>query len=1230
VRIKSLQIHGFKSFVEKTVFAFEPGITGIVGPNGCGKSNVVDAMRWCMGEQSPRRLRGKGMEDVIFAGAEGRAPVGMAEVVLSFDNSDGAAPPAFAAYAEIQVARRIYRTGESEYLINKVPCRLRDVQDFFRDTGIGTKGYTIVEQGQIAGIVSAKPEERRYLIEEAAGISKYKARRREAESKIEATEGNLLRVNDVLSEIRRQIGSIERQARKAARYKRLRETQRLLDLSLCADERRDLVQGVADAQARLAERRDRATALETRLAERELALERERLELAERERVLSQGNEVLVRLRGEIKELESRIGYERREREALAEMNAARSEELARLREQREAAEGEARDATAELERLEAALEAEAAAIAAAQAEAQAAAEAVRRLEREREAASTALVDVATRVARHEDRLAAREERRAEIDRRLRSADEGLEIGRSESAAARSEEDQIAVGLRNLLAERDRAMERLRAAQARFEAAQAEARAAQERLHGARDLRERRSARLASLHEVVERREDLGAAARHLLERDAAEREGFGLRALVRDVLEADPEVERAVEAVLAERAEALVVERAEGALAALEALRVAAAGRGVFVAPPRDEGPGGFVPLGEPLLGRVRARAGFEPVARTLLSGVNLVPDLREALAVYGAHPPCTFVTPIGDVLSPDGVLRGGGESVASGLLSRVREVRELEQEVAALDSEVVAREAARRAAEVALATASDELENARSRQQTSLLAVASHEKDLERMRERVKVLGVAQEGRRAERSQLLAEADGLVSEGERLQGQLADALRERGERQAALEALVARGGSAGRELARLEAALSARRVEHAGRVAQRDRLQQARRSAEAQLAETASWIERRESEIAAAEGRREALAASAREAETHLAARLRDEETARSSHDEKREAYERAAETLRGAEGEVRALRADAGACREEAGQLELAARERELHLEHLEQAVRERWAVELASWTPPVLEAAPEEPAAAAATGEGAPVEEAAQEEGQPEAAGDVAAAAAEEEPALTPRAAAELAALPREERRTRLDDVRRRIEALGEVNLGAIEEHEELAERFRFLSEQKNDLESTLASLREAIQRINRTSRKRFRETFEAVNERFQQNFPRLFRGGKALLQLTEEEDVLDAGIDIVAQPPGKRLQNVNLLSGGEKTLTAVALLVSVFQVHPAPFFLLDEVDAALDDANVGRFNEIVRELAKGSQFLLITHNKRTIEIADLLYGVTMEEKGVSKLVSVELH
>jgi chromosome segregation protein len=1227
LRIKSLQITGFKSFVDRTRFDFKPGITGIVGPNGCGKSNVVDAMRWAMGEQSPRRLRGKGMEDVIFAGSDSRAPIGMAEVVLSFDNAEGTAPPAFAAYSEIQIARRLYRSGESEYLINKVPCRLRDVQDFFRDTGIGTRGYTIVEQGQIAGIVSAKPEDRRYLIEEAAGIGKYKARRQEAERKIEATEGNLVRVNDVLGEIRRQIGTIERQAKKAARYKRLRESQRLLELSLAADERAELAGQREAATRRHVQVRDEATALDARVAERELALEQGRLELAERERVLSADTEVLVGLRGAIKELESRIGYETRERAALAEMNAARQEELARLAEQLSAARAEAERARAERVALEGALDAEAGAIADAEGAVRAAEESVRELERERDLASGHLVQALTRVARAEDRLAALADRHAAIDRRLRSADAEIEVTGSEETRAAAEEDAIAEGLRNLLAERERLMEAARGASARAEGSAREARAASERLRDARELRETRRARLASLREVIERREDLGAAARHVLEQDESARAAIGLRALARDVLQVDRELEAAVEAVLADRAEALVVGDLSGALAGVEMLHGAAAGRAVFVAAlPDDAGASGFVPLGEPLALRVRAREGFESVVRRLLGGVNLVADLREVLAVYGGgRIPATFVTPRGDLLTPDGVVRGGEGGAGSGLLTRVREVRELEEEMAVLEADVAMRESARAGAEAAAAQAADELENLRSRHHTAALAVANHEKDLERAKERVKTLGVAQESRVAERGGLLAEVERLAAEREQLERGLEEGRRERLERQNALEALGLRVGSASRDLAREQATLSGRRVEHATRVEKRDALRDAERRAEGSLRETSVWIERREAEIAHAEARRETLAATVADAESELAQRLRDEEEARTSSEAKREAYEREAEAVRALEAEARTLRTDAAARREEAGRCELGLRELELRLQHLEDGVRERWNLDLASWAPPRLEDVVDEapPAVAHGEEEGGPVAELAEAEAEAAAPGD-------EEPALTPRAAAELVRLPRAERETRLADVRRRVEALGEVNLGAIEEHEELAERFRFLTEQKTDLETTLASLRAAIQRINRTSRRRFRETFEAVAARFSENFPRLFRGGKATLSLTEEEDVLEAGIEIMASPPGKRVVNVNALSGGEKTLTAVALLVSVFQVRPSPFFLLDEVDAALDDANVGRFNEIVRELSKESQFLVVTHNKRTIEIADILYGVTMEEKGVSKLVSVELH
>jgi chromosome segregation protein len=1233
LRIKSLELNGFKSFGDKTVLRFEPGITAVVGPNGCGKSNVVDAMRWSMGEQAPRRLRGKSMEDVIFGGSEGRSAVGLAEVTLTLDNSDGAGPAEFASYSEIRIARRLYRSGESEYLINGTACRLRDVQDFFRDTGIGTKGYTIVEQGRIAEIVSARPDERRVIIEEAAGIGKYKARRREAESKIQSTEQNLLRVNDVLAEIRRQIGSIERQARKAARYKRFRESLRVLDLSLAADDHADLLAAIEDAERKLRALRDESTRLESRLAERELAIQERRLELSECERVLSRGNEGLLALRTDIKHHESRIDFGRRERESLAETIAARTQELEGLGQQLRSHEAEALETGDELRAVEHAVESEQEVLANAEAEARGGRERLRALEAEREVANAAVVERLTAIARAEDRLAAIDDHAAQLDARLRSTDAELEVGQSEATRAGTEQRALEEGLRNLLAERDRLMGLVREALDADERATARERGATTRLAELRERRETRRARLASLREVVERREDVGAGTRHLLGRDEEERRALGVRGLLRDVLEADRDVETAVEAVLAERAEAIVVDRAEGAVSALERLRSARAGRGIFVSlpPPQPEALG-IVPLGQPLLERVRPRPGYEGLARALLGGVNLVEGLREVIEVYGAgRLPATFVTLQGDVLAPDGTVRGGdrasGEPAAAGLLGRVREIRDLEAEVAALEAAVEAQQAEQEQAAAARAQASDELENLRNRHHTAALAVANHEKDLERTQERVKTLGESQEGRVAQRSAWLAERDALGEERSRLGDQLEHARVDRGARQREVEELGLRSGSATRELSRLETIATERRVEHAGRAEKRDRLRVAIERVTAAARETREWIGRREREIAAAESRREELAGSIRDSEAVLAKLLEQEEQARASNDAKREAYERVAASLSELDEAARGLRGEVAASRERIGAAELAVRETELRLGHLGDSIREKWEVDLATWVPPRLE--PESP--------GEPVEPPEPEvAGAPGAAAERDAADAEDgegaavDATREARANAELARLPREERAARLTELRDKLQSLGEVNLGAIEEHEELNERFRFLSEQKADLDGTLASLRDAIARINRTSRKRFRETFEAVSKRFSENFPRLFRGGRASLSLTESEDVLEAGIDIMAMPPGKRLQNVNLLSGGEKTLTALALLVAVFQVRPSPFFLLDEVDAALDDVNVERFNEMVRELADDSQFVVITHNKRTIQVADCLYGVTMEQKGISKLVSVHLH
>ncbi|MFP6655190.1 MAG: AAA family ATPase, partial [Myxococcota bacterium] len=584
LRIKSLQLHGFKSFVDKTVFSFDEGMTAVVGPNGCGKSNVVDAIRWVMGEQSALRLRGKGMDDVIFAGAENRPPIGMAEVVLTFDNADGKAPAAYSTYREVEIARRLYRSGESEYLMNKQPSRLKDVHDFFRDTGIGIRGYTIVEQGKVAEIVSAKPEERRGLIEEAAGISKYKARRREAESKMRSTEQNLDRVNDVLGEIRRQISSLERQAKKAARYKRLQETQRVLELSLAADERARLLAEVDRESASLSALSNEMSVLETQLAERELAAQEHRIQLTEAEKALSGGAEKLYSLRSDIKTLEGRIEFARRERDTLETSSSSRCEELAQRGEQLVVVERELQGATEELELLERGLEQEQTAIENAEREVATTQESLRQLELQRDAQNAAHVELLTSIARHEDRAAHLADRQSAIDLRMRGVDADVEAKQSEATLAGTEQSNLEEGLRNLLSERDRLQDQLRDAMRRHEQAKLALKEAvvgeQEAVKRAQTTR----ARFDSLREVVESRQDIGTGARHLLEGGESVSVRFGLRGLVRELLEAAPDVERAVEAVLGERADAIVIDESEGALAALETLRAESAGRGVFV----------------------------------------------------------------------------------------------------------------------------------------------------------------------------------------------------------------------------------------------------------------------------------------------------------------------------------------------------------------------------------------------------------------------------------------------------------------------------------------------------------------------------------------------------------------------------------------------------------------------------------------------------------------------
>jgi chromosome segregation protein len=1174
LRIRSLELVGFKSFGDRTVFAFDRGISAILGPNGCGKSNVIDALRWVMGEHNPRHLRGRDMQDLIFAGTEKKPAVGMCEVVLTLDNSDGLAAPPYGAYSEIQVGRRLYRSGESEYVINKVPVRLRDVLDFFLDTGVGTRGYTIVEQGQIAELVSSKPEERRVIFEQAAGIGKYRQRRKETESKLKSTEQNLLRVNDILVELRRQIASLDRQAAKANRYKKLRTQLRDLELVVARESWLRDSAALAALQSELDALRATGVGLDARAGRADADLESMRRAHLDHERELGRASEALYQVRSAIQTLESRIGYERREREGLVSLADERELEL-RERELRLSGDSATlHDTLARLAEVEARLHADEGELARRDLELREHAERLASAQGRREALHARLVELSGDEASVQAAAERLDERRGELESRLRETEEGLEESALEVESLHTDELGLEGRLRAGLAEQDEFGRQLAEQLRAHEREREQQRQLTQELERARERLQHASAQLESVREI-EKRETLRASA--LLERLPARERGH-VTGLLATSIHAEDGLETAVEAVLAARLEGLLVESTGSALELLRHLREQGVGRAT-VLPLRagaDGSDSGFVPMGRPLAEFVTAEPASAALVARLLRDVYLVDDLAQPIERFGAaSPPAIFVTRAGEVLDRSGALTGG-LGAPPGALSRAGEIRRLASELAELEP-LCARLAGNLVETSARVDALlREIDNTRNRRHTAELAVVNVEKDLERMRERGKLAQQSLEQQRTGRQSLLASLEQVFEDRERALARKSELVQERARAESGRTELQSQLQQFARELERVEQRVVQARIELAELGARRDQETQARDRLHAAVEEAKSWLTRRREELRSARERAAELQRSADEAQRALDVEIQHEEELRQNQEALRRQHDESGQSVEAFEVEVRAVTREREALREKLAERDLATHDARMRCEQLVATIRERYELDIAGWEP-----------------------EAGQLEGSPE------------------------------EREADLARVRDALRALGEVHLGAIEEYEEVSERNRYLGEQKADLELSIERLRGAIARINRTSRDRFRETFEAIDRVFQTVFPKMFDGGRAHLSLTESEDVLEAGIEIIAQPPGKKLQNVNLLSGGEKSLTAMALLVAVFTVKPSPFFLLDEVDAALDDANAHRFNTLLREMSKTSQFLMITHNKQSIEIADALFGVTMQEPGLSKLVTVDL-
>jgi chromosome segregation protein len=1237
--LKTLEIHGFKSFADKTVFEFAEGVTGIVGPNGCGKSNVVDAIRWVLGETSAKALRGGEMADVIFNGTEKRKPLGMAEVTLTMADCEESLK---VDYNEVSITRRVFRDGRSEYRINGTLCRLKDIHDMLMDTGIGRTAYSIMAQGQIDQILSSKPEERRAVFEEAAGITKFKREKKEALRKLEYTEANLLRVSDVLAEQERRMNSLRRQVAKARRYQALAADTRVLDTHLghkkfveLTAERDELLTSIRSLEVRDTELEMQLPKKEEAVAEARAAARTFEGELAELRHRSNEHKNALNSAQGRMafneerkSELESRIRqnhediYATREKLAQQEFDfiAANEslEQLTRLIAEKEIQLAEAEDRT-------------------------------KGTREERERIETALREIRGEANRTQTLIAT-------MQAKIESALAQLEGTRERARQLADEEQRLNLELEEFRAERTRIAEQVEATGAQLaeleEAFQAAERAYQHTrgdLDAARaaaiesnKVLAQRSARFQAVRQLVESGEGFEKGTQNVLK-------GLGnpdqyrptIHGALASFIEADNSCARAIEAALGAHLHAVLVHDQAAAEAIISRLTEKQLGVAAIL-------PESFVPHSagtqmEALpegatawaLDRIKSDKRIAGVIERLLERVLIVPNLSTALRLRANHPGVTFVTLAGVILSGEGMLRGGATAEGTTSVLELRnEARALEAEVAALTE---ADEAARnRVAELEsnLERLREEVEVSRERLQRQKVELSTLQGQLSLATREVENFETKVENVRWERGELENRERAAAEGREHLESELASSRDRLESLESENRRLQSEADAAVLREQDLNAALNELRTDLAVERRSKQSAEELQKPMEARLSELREISIRRETEIEAFTQRIEgAIAENARlaeECETHRA-EVEDLQVEINTRAEGRAVLLEAIET---AETQLAAVRRDHAKVAEQKGREEVAATKLDLRLENLTNSIQERYQIDLATFEPDahaLLASIASQKALQSRSGRQVIVESDASE--TPDSSEE------EEMPTVVVDGTSdddieipgEMTGEPDWDFvESIVTDIKRRLDAMGPVNLDAIEEFEELEERYTFLKNQHDDLVASKAELLEVIERINIETQRLFAETFAQVRINFQEMFKELFgEKGQADLTLLDESDPLESGIEVIAKPPGKKLQSITLLSGGERSMTAVALLFSIYMIKPSPFCVLDELDAPLDESNINRFVKVLDRFIDRSQFIIVTHSKRTMARADVMYGVTMEEFGVSKPVGMRL-
>jgi chromosome segregation protein len=1177
MRLKSLDLVGFKSFSESTLLTFSPGITAVVGPNGCGKSNVVDAIRWVLGEQAPTRLRGKVAEDLIYAGNDSTQPAGMAEVSLLLEaETDHALPEPYSALSEIAVTRRLYRSGESDYLINRIPCRLKDITEFFMAAQIHSRGYALIEQGRVEEIIQAKPAEIRAMVEEAAGLALFKGRREMSERKLERVRENLARVEDVVAEIERQLNYARRQARKAESYKIIREElsglEKLAAARRILSQRDDLAEQSAreqDLRAQLIELRSGSGALQTQVDESAAALSASRDQLAQIKRELDT-------IRSAFEERSRTRAFLDRRLKALAELapntelrlteldskvtvaRAARAFTGARLAREQNSDDGATQTQLTLLREQHRATERK-----------------LRETEKQTEELKDELAEVMREAAAMRGRLGALAGERADLEERAQSLDQSA--------------PQLAEAMSRCQQQLDDGAAALTAARSAVVQAEGSQRETAEREMALRTALANDASRLAATQETLR---TLKARSERIIPNGAGEKLRMVLQslngegphsapAMLLDVIKAPPALEPALRAVLGEHLDAVITDSPHFALRAIDILKENESGRLSFIPntlpaqvphhPIQAEGIAGR------LLDMVEVEAHFVPTAEGLLGHVFVADDLHAAMAASNLNGRgSAFVTPGGDLLWPGRVISGGsGQNLESAdeidirkreqaLVSAAGAVRVAEathEELVRLD------EWARLACDDALAA----LHSARQRAASIEASVNQYRGALAKAEQNLALAEAnrANIGRRVTEvttatAAANARLEELARKEQELRSRLGGSLEELASRRNETRQLGDTVLEMGTRIEARKAALQALKQElgHQRQLAE---------ELEGQIVQHRIELERARNERSEFERELSVLLAqdsAALEDRRRLEGEL--QELLRLCEEHALE-LDRVSKRAGEAQAELTTLEAELMQC-------ELKRERARTLIEELVRNFQEKFQAEFGEHSEAL-------------------------------------------ETALTGRDFAK--------DDERLQELRARAEKMGEVNLAAESEVKELEERAGKLTAERADLQSAVNDLTQTIHKLNREARKRFAETFEGAARNFAELFPKLLRGGKGRLELTAADDVLEAGIQILVQPAGKKVKEIGLLSGGEKAMSAMALIFALFLLNPSPFCVMDEVDAPLDEFSLAAFTSLMQELKARSQFIIITHNQRTMQAADHIHGVTMERPGVSRIISMKI-